>query len=137
LIKCWDFYENSGNKSASGEPFEGLTGNESNPDDAGRPIKVLKIDDTASHPYLMPGADPGEGFHNTNYQLFSTDIPTHGAVPKNQGFVINFKASIASDLDAASPASGAAPEESETRINGQLIVSCWLRKPMSFVLAGL
>jgi phospholipase C len=91
-------YENSGNKSASGESFEGLTGNESNPDDAGRPIKVFKIDDTASHPYLMPGADPGEGFHNTNYQLFSTDIPAHGAVPKNQGFVINFKASIASDL---------------------------------------
>ena len=91
-------YENSGNKSPSGEPFEGLTGNESNPDDAGRQVKVFKIDHTAKHPYLMPGADPGEGFHNTNYQLFSTDIPAHGAAPKNQGFVINFKASIASDL---------------------------------------
>src|SRR6201998_1972843 len=91
-------YQNSGNKSPSGEPFEGLTGNESNPDDTGQPIKVFKIDHTAKHPYLMPGADPGEGFHNTNYQLFSTDIPAHGEVPKNQGFVINFKASIASDL---------------------------------------
>ncbi len=91
-------YESSGNKSASGEPFEGLTGNESNPDEAGRQVKVFKIDHTAKHPYLMPGADPGEGFHNTNYQLFSTDIPAHGTVPKNQGFVINFKASIASDL---------------------------------------
>lgn len=91
-------YESSGNKSASGEPFEGLTGNESNPDDTGRQVKVFKIDHTAKHPYLMPGADPGEGFHNTNYQLFSTDIPAHGTVPKNQGFVINFKASIASDL---------------------------------------
>jgi phospholipase C len=91
-------YENSGNKSASGEPFEGLTGNESNPDDTGRQITVYKIDHTAKHPYLMPGADPGEGFHNTNYQLFSTDIPAAGTVPKNQGFVINFKASIASDL---------------------------------------
>jgi phospholipase C len=91
-------YESSGNKSASGEPFEGLTGNESNPDEAGRQIKVFKIDHTAKHPYLMPGADPGEGFHNTNYQLFSTDIPAPGTVPKNQGFVINFKASIASDL---------------------------------------
>ncbi|HEY2361358.1 MAG TPA: alkaline phosphatase family protein [Candidatus Angelobacter sp.] len=91
-------YQNSGNKSPSGEPFEGLTGNESNPDDTGQQIKVFKIDHTAKHPYLMPGADPGEGFHNTNYQLFSTDIPAHGEVPKNQGFVINFKASIASDL---------------------------------------
>ena len=46
----------------------------------------------------MPGADPGEGFLNTNFQLFSTDDPAPGAVPTNQGFVINFKAAIASDL---------------------------------------
>jgi len=46
----------------------------------------------------MPGADPGEGFHNTNYQLFSTDQPTNGAIPENKGFLLNFKASIASDL---------------------------------------
>ncbi len=90
-------YETSGNKSATNQPFEGLTGKESNPDDAGREINVYKIDHSAKHPYLMPGADPGEGFHNTNYQLFSTDAPAPGAVPKNQGFVINFKAAIASD----------------------------------------
>jgi hypothetical protein len=46
----------------------------------------------------MPGADPGEGFYNTNYQLFSNDDPGAGAVPNNKGFVINFKAAIASDL---------------------------------------
>src|SRR5713226_3381473 len=90
-------YESSGNKSAINQPFEGLTGNESNPDDAGREIKVYKIDHSAKHPYLMPGADPGEGFHNTNYQLFSPDAPTAGEAPTNQGFVINFKAAIASD----------------------------------------
>ena len=33
----------------------------------------------------MPGADPGEGFYNTNFQLFSTDDPAPGAVPTNQG----------------------------------------------------
>ena len=87
-----------GNKSPSNQPFEGLTGNESNPDDAGREVKVFKIDHNAPHPYLMPGADPGEGFQNTNYQLYSTDDPAPGAVPTNQGFVINFKAAIASDL---------------------------------------
>jgi phospholipase C len=46
----------------------------------------------------MPGADPGEGFLKTNYQLYSTDDPEPGAVPDNRGFVINFKAAIASDL---------------------------------------
>ena len=45
----------------------------------------------------MPGADPGEGFYNTNYQLFSTDDPIPGTTPTNHGFVMNFKAAIASD----------------------------------------
>ena len=46
----------------------------------------------------MPGADPGEGYHNTNYQLFRTDNPEPGKTPTNDGFVINFKAAVASDL---------------------------------------
>jgi phospholipase C len=91
-------YEGTANKSETGQPFEGLTGNESNPDDTGRQIKVYKISQTAPHPYLMPGADPGEGFFNTNMQLFGTDDPAPGATPTNQGFVVNFKAAIASDL---------------------------------------
>jgi phospholipase C len=91
-------YESTGNRSPTGHPFEGLTGNESNPDDTGREIRVYKIDASASHPYLMPGADPGEGFHHTNYQLFSTDDPEKDQIPANKGFVIDFKAAIASDL---------------------------------------
>ncbi len=88
-----------GNKSpTTGQPFEGLTGNESNPDDSGREVGVYKIEKSAPHPYLMPGADPGEGFQHTNYQLFSTDDPEQGAVPTNKGFLIDFKAAIASDL---------------------------------------
>src|SRR6202022_4274269 len=87
-------YESSGNVSPANQPYEGLTGNESNPDDAGREIKVFKID-PQQHTYLMPGADPGEGFHNTNYHLFQTDTPTPGQVPTNKVFVINFKAAIA------------------------------------------
>jgi len=85
------------NKSATNQPFEGLTGDESNPDDTGREMQVYKIDQTAPHPYFMPGADPGEGFQNTTYQLFSTEIPAEGAIPTNKGFVMNFKAAIASD----------------------------------------
>jgi phospholipase C len=90
-------YESSGNQSPSGQPFEGLTGTESNPDDNGQEIQVYKIDSNAPHPYLMPGADPGEGFMNTSYQLFGTEQPAQGAIPTNQGFVVNFKAAIASD----------------------------------------
>lgn len=91
-------YKDTNNVSPAGHPFEGLTGNETNPDDTGREIPVYTIDDTTDHPYLMPGADPGEGFYNTNYQLFNTDTPAPGAVPTNRGFVLNFKASVASDL---------------------------------------
>jgi phospholipase C len=87
-----------GNKSpATGQPFEGLTGNESNPDDMGRDCRVFRIDRSKPHPYFMPGGDPGEGFQHTNYQLFSTDDPEPNAIPTNKGFVIDFKAAIASD----------------------------------------
>jgi phospholipase C len=87
-----------GKKSSTGQPFEGLTGDEFNPDDTGREIKVFRIDKSSPHAYFMPGADPGEGFQHTNYQLFSTDDPEKNAVPTNKGFLIDFKAAIASDL---------------------------------------
>lgn len=82
------------------EDFDGLKGTESNPDEIGAPVQVYRIgagegpgDD---YPYLMPGADPGEGFYNTNYQLFSDDDPDPAAQPTNQGFVVNFQSAIAS-----------------------------------------
>jgi phospholipase C len=91
-------YAASGNVSPAGDPFDGLTGDESNPDGTGRSVAVYAIEADDPHPYLMPGADPGEGFLNTNSQLFSTDDPASGATPSNQGFVTNFQAAIASDL---------------------------------------
>jgi len=91
-------YADTGNKSSTGQDFDGLTGEEWNPDDLGLQVKVYPVRKTGPHPYLMPGADPGEGFQNTNYQLFSTDIPQSGGVPDNKGFVRSFKAAIASDL---------------------------------------
>src|SRR5258708_21537164 len=45
----------------------------------------------------MPGSDPGEGFYNTNIQLFGSENPPPGAVPTNNGFVVNFENSIAYD----------------------------------------
>lgn len=91
-------YTDKGNKSPLGHPYEGLTGNESNMDEAGHEIKVFRIEASMPHPYLMPGADPGEGFQNTNYQLFEDDDPPAGARPTNGGFLKNFKSAIASDL---------------------------------------
>jgi len=90
-------YEKSGNKSPLGHKFAGLTGDESNPDGTGRTIPVFKITDAADHPYLMPGADPGEGFYNTNLQLFGTQHPAAGSKPNNKGFVTNFKTAILAD----------------------------------------
>ena len=63
-------YADSGNVSPSGQPFEGLTGAESNPDASGNPVPVVKIDSTTANAYLMPGADPGEGYMATNSQLY-------------------------------------------------------------------
>jgi phospholipase C len=86
-----------GGTSSRGDPFDGLTGSESNPDQSGHPTPVYPIQASDPHPYLMPGADPGEGFFNTNYQLFVTDTPAAGAPASNQGFVRNFQAAIATD----------------------------------------
>ena len=83
-------YSAEGNVSPAGQPFDGLTGNESNPDSSGSPVKVFKIEPTTPNAYFMPGADPGEGYMATNDQLFGTKTPAAGAVPANQGFVSDF-----------------------------------------------
>ena len=54
-------YAAFGNKSPTGADFEGLTGQESNPDTNGNPVKVFEIDTAKPNAYFMPGADPGEG----------------------------------------------------------------------------
>jgi phospholipase C len=90
-------YETSKNKSPQGQDFDGLTGQESNRDDTGRDWPVFKISASDKHPYFMPGADPGEGFRNTNYQLFETDDPQPGTKPTMGGFLMNFKNAIATD----------------------------------------
>src|ERR1700734_939576 len=70
-------YAGSGNVSPAGQPFDGLTGQESNPDSGGAPVSVFKIQASDPSPYFMPGADPGEGYDSTNSQLFgATAAPT-------------------------------------------------------------
>src|SRR5215475_10262221 len=62
-----------------GQPFEGLAGTESNNDTSGNPVTVFPIDGSAQSAYYQPGADPGEGYANTNSQLFGTASPAAGA----------------------------------------------------------
>jgi phospholipase C len=91
-------YTDRNNVAPSGQKYDGLTGSESNPDDSGKEIKVYPITPSSDHSYLMPGADPGEGYYNTNQQLYGTQHPKAGDKPTNRGFVQNFKSAIASDL---------------------------------------
>ncbi|MFI9722096.1 alkaline phosphatase family protein [Streptomyces sp. NPDC052396] len=88
-------YTDQGNRSPSGQPYEGLTGDESSPDGNGGKATVFRIDPTKPGAYFMPGADPGEGFQATNNQLFSTPTPPDPApVPTNQGFVTDYAATL-------------------------------------------
>ena len=82
----------------SGAPFEGLTSDESNVDDLGKTVAVSRIAANMPNAYFKPGADPGEGFYNTNMQLYSTMHPAADAKPTNSGFISNFKSAIDYDL---------------------------------------
>lgn len=84
-------YTDKGNVSPLGHPYEGLTGKESDRDSNGHPVSVYKIDRETPYAYFTPGADPGEGYFNTNEQLFSNHLAPKPVVPAtNRGFVENF-----------------------------------------------
>ena len=85
-------YTAAGNKSPSGQPFEGLTGSESNADSSGKAVKVFPITAATPNAYFMPGADPGEGYKATNSQLFgSNTAPSVRPTVSNTGFVTDFE----------------------------------------------
>ena len=90
-------YDDRGNVSLSGQPFDGLTGAEYNLDASGKKVGVFKIDAKKKYAYYMPGADPGEHFQDANVQLFGKDPPPVGKAPTVGGFAVNFKAAIAYD----------------------------------------
>jgi phospholipase C len=90
-------YADSGNVSPTGQPFEGLTGSESNTGADGSQVTVFKIDPTAAGAYFMPGADPGEGYANANVQLFGSCTAPELPTAVNSGFVTNFADAIGYD----------------------------------------
>ncbi len=105
-------YKDNNNKSPLGHPFEGLTGSESNPDSQGNEINVFPIEKEDPYAYFMPKKDPGEGFTNTNFQLFGAGQPPYPkGIDNNQGFVRDFESSINNEQ----------PEEKEEKDDPLLI----------------
>ncbi|MBB5471006.1 phospholipase C [Paraburkholderia sp. Clong3] len=83
-------YADQGNRSPGGQPFEGLTGDETNQDSAGNRVSVFKIAPADQNAYFMPGADPGEGYVATNMQLFGVASASSSQEPGNGGFVRDY-----------------------------------------------
>jgi phospholipase C len=83
-------YAAQGNISPAGQPYEGVSGKETNPDQSGKPVAVFAINPTTKNAYFMPGADPGEGYQSTNLQLFGSIAPPTPPLASNLGFVTNF-----------------------------------------------
>jgi phospholipase C len=83
-------YQDSGNLSPTGQPFDGLTGTESNPGTDGKPVPVFPITPATPDAYFMPGADPGEGYLATNSQLFGANTAPNPPVAAMQGFVTDY-----------------------------------------------
>jgi phospholipase C len=88
-------YQDRGNVSLAGQPFEGLTGTEFNLDSSGNRVQVFPIQPTTPNAYFMPGADPGEGYAPTNDQLFGSTTAPSPAVATNAGFVIDYASTLA------------------------------------------
>jgi len=91
-------YEDAANISPRGDPFDGLSGQESNTDASGAEVTVFKIDPAKPDAYFMPGGNPGEGYPATNLQLFGADPAPAPAVATNSGFVTNFAATLKLDI---------------------------------------
>jgi phospholipase C len=52
-------YADAGNVSPTGQPFEGLTGNESCPDGSGNQVPVFKVTPSTTRPYSRRSSSGG------------------------------------------------------------------------------
>lgn len=83
-------YADQHNLSPAGQPFEGLSGNETNPSTHDESVTVYPLKASDNYAYFQPGADPGEGYSATNSQLFGKATAPKPPVATNQGFVQDF-----------------------------------------------
>ena len=89
------FLHENQKSSLTDQPFEGLTGKEYNLNRDGVKVPVFKIKSTDVDAYHMPRKDPGEGFANTNFQLFGVpEKPFPEGFTPNSGFVIDYEHQI-------------------------------------------
>ena len=98
-------YDQGNNLPPRGQQFDGLTGNETNPDANGKLVTITRITNQTPNAYWYPLCNPGEGFKNYNQQLFDIDLNHAVPVPpnaNNQGFVKNFTTALA-DANAGQP----------------------------------
>jgi phospholipase C len=73
--------------------FDGLTGNEANPNPNGAPIQVWNAPGTDEATMRIPDPDPGELWTDINTQLFGApDVAVPTPVPSMDGFVKNYLA---------------------------------------------
>ncbi|HUI97982.1 MAG TPA: alkaline phosphatase family protein [Xanthobacteraceae bacterium] len=70
--------------------FDGLTGNESNPDAQGNPVKVWNSPGTDPAAMTIPTPDPGELWVDMNTQLFGVPSVPTPPTPTMAGFVKNY-----------------------------------------------
>jgi phospholipase C len=89
-------YADAGNISPAGNPYDGLTGSESNPDSSGRPVQIFRIESDYPNANYMPGARPRSGYEPTNLQVYGKKRPTRFPpnTQWNQGFVKDFEQAI-------------------------------------------
>jgi phospholipase C len=97
-ILGWLYYPS--NVSPNGDPFNGLTGNENNPDKIpdGEPVKISRETVRSD----VPNPDPGEDYGHVNMQLFGSKTPPTPPNANNNGFVVDYlgRKGVAADIMA-------------------------------------
>ena len=95
-------YTGSGNVSPAGQPFDGLTGTESNPDVTGPPVTVFKIEPDHPERLLHAGRRPRRGLHGHQRPVVRAATPprrARRAVPSNawlrQGLHLHARLAVA------------------------------------------
>jgi len=83
--------------------FDGLSGDESNLDAAGRAWPVNNRPGLDDATMSTPDPDPGELFTDINMQIFGDSHPAAGAKPNMSGFVKNYMAQAAVNPGAYDP----------------------------------
>jgi len=80
-----------------GYDIDGLSGQESNDDDTGEPVRVA--------PKAVYGGDydvdPGHDFEDVKLQLYGTEAPASGMAPNMAGFVKSYGQRCGGDIDAS------------------------------------